>query len=85
LAAKFADLPEKPDEYVISRVLRKYGFNTKSIRKDGMAKYRYEVGRSQLGDLVTRYASSDQGEEPEAQDAEPATVQPAEIAADELL
>lgn len=81
LAAKCTDLPEKVNEYAISQVLREYGFNTKSIRKDGMPKHRYVVSRDALDDLVTRYASSDQGEEPEQQFAEPTTQQPTEIAA----
>jgi len=39
-----SDLPRELTYYDISATLRKYGFKTKSIRKDGTSKYRYHIG-----------------------------------------
>ncbi len=58
LAEKCSSLPEKLSQYEVSTVLRKYGFTTKSIRKDGVSKYRYILSYEKLADLVARYASS---------------------------
>jgi len=58
LAEKCSNLLEKLSQYEVSTVLRKYGFTTKSIRKDGASKYRYVLHYETLADLVARYASS---------------------------
>jgi len=55
LAQMCSNLPEKPSEYDISQTLRKYGFQTKSIRKDGDPKYRYVLNYEALAGLVARY------------------------------
>jgi len=56
LAHRCSNLPEKPSEHDISQTLRKYGFQTKSIRKDGDPKYRYVLNYEELEGLVARYA-----------------------------
>jgi len=56
LAHRCSNLPEKPSEHDISQTLRKYGFQTKSIRKDGDPKYRYVLNYEELAGLVARYA-----------------------------
>ncbi len=58
LAEKCSSLLEKLSQYEVSTVLRRYGFTTKSIRKDGVSKYRYILSYETLADLVARYASS---------------------------
>ncbi|MCZ6769351.1 MAG: DUF3631 domain-containing protein [Acidobacteria bacterium] len=55
LAEMCSNLLDKPSEYDISQTLRKYGFQTKSKRKDGVPKYRYVLNYEELADLVTRY------------------------------
>jgi len=60
LAEKCSSLLEELSKYEVSTVLRKYGFTTKSIRKDGVSKYRYILSYEKLADLVARYASSSQ-------------------------
>jgi hypothetical protein len=39
----------------VSATLRRYGFKTKSKRKNNLPKYRYELSAERLGDLVFRY------------------------------
>jgi uncharacterized protein DUF3631 len=46
---------EKPSE-ALSATLRQYGFKTKSVRKDGVPKYRYVLPYDELQELCTRYA-----------------------------
>jgi hypothetical protein len=46
---------EKPSEYAVSATLRRYGFETKSVRKDGSPKYRYTVEYEKLADFCARY------------------------------
>lgn len=58
LAAKCSGLPEKPSEYTVSGTLRRYGFETKSVRKDGVPKYRYSLPHERLADISRRYACS---------------------------
>ena len=58
LAEKCSNLLEKLSRYEVSTVLRKYGFTTKSNRKDGVSKYRYILSYEKLADIVERYASS---------------------------
>jgi hypothetical protein len=57
LAAQCTDLAELPNEWQVSMLLRRYGFQTKSIRKDGQPKYRYSLPRKDLAELVARYGS----------------------------
>jgi hypothetical protein len=52
------ELGEKPENLDVSSLLRRYGFETKSIRKDGEAKYRYSLSLSALDELLRRYGSS---------------------------
>lgn len=61
-------LGEKPENLPVSAVLRKYGFKTKSARKDGSEpKYRYSLASSALVELLARYGgtaqSADEGPE----------------------
>jgi hypothetical protein len=61
-------LGEKPENLPVSAVLRKYGFETKSTRKDGSEpKYRYSIPSSALVELLARYGSAAQSgdEDPE--------------------
>lgn len=51
------DLGENPESLDVSSILRRYGFETKSIRKDGQAKYRYSLAHSALHELLRRYGS----------------------------
>jgi putative DNA primase/helicase len=57
LAALSGNLAEPMDSHSISAVLRKYGFKTKSHRKEGEASplYRYVLGRAELQELVDRW------------------------------
>ncbi|MDA2935490.1 hypothetical protein MYX82_14310 [Acidobacteria bacterium AH-259-D05] len=60
LAEKCSSLPEKPSQFEVSTVLRKYGFTTKSQRKDGVPKYRYVLSYEELREIIERYGSSSQ-------------------------
>jgi hypothetical protein len=65
-ATELADLcgnvhGEKQDEAALSAVLRRYGFQTRSIRKDGQPRHRYSLPHSELSELVARYASAPAG------------------------
>jgi hypothetical protein len=51
-------LRDKTDEYQVSAVLRRYGFETKSIRKGGMPKHRYLLEAGKLDDLLGRFGGS---------------------------
>jgi hypothetical protein len=54
-------LGEKPESLDVSGVLRRYGFETKSIRKDGGdPKYRYSLPLGDLAELLARYGSTAQ-------------------------
>jgi hypothetical protein len=56
LAEKCTELPQKPGEYSVAGVLRKFGFETKSMRIDGQPpRYRYVLSRNKLEDIVARY------------------------------
>jgi hypothetical protein len=58
LAAQCANLETPIEQYTVSRVLRKYGFKTKPIRKDGEKPlYRYSLTRGELKEVVERWAS----------------------------
>jgi len=43
------------DEYGMSAILRRYGFEAKSIRKDGSPKYRYVLDAGRLANLLKRF------------------------------
>ena len=66
LAEKCSNLPEAPGKYLLSATLRKYGFINKSIRRDGISKYRYALSYHKLADIVSRYASSNHESDGEA-------------------
>jgi hypothetical protein len=54
-------LEEKPESLDVSAVLRRYGFETKSIRKDGGdPKYRYSLRFGDLAELLAHYGSTAQ-------------------------
>jgi hypothetical protein len=56
LASKCQELlGERPEEFALSSTLRRYGFETKSIRREGKAAYRYSLPHGSLSDLMTRY------------------------------
>ena len=57
LAAMCANSEEPIEESLISQTLRKYGFKTKSSRKQGVGdpRYRYTLPRAELQDLVDRW------------------------------
>jgi len=58
LAQRCSDaLGQAPDSIPIAAVLRKYGFDTKSIRTEATAtpRYRYSLSREVLLDLLSRY------------------------------
>jgi uncharacterized protein DUF3631 len=58
LAAQCANLETPIEQPTVSRVLRKYGFKTKPIRKDGEKPlYRYSLSKAELMELVERWAS----------------------------
>jgi hypothetical protein len=52
-------LPEpRPTEHMVSAMLRRYGFETKSVRQGDSIRYRYVVRRGELEDLCARYAEA---------------------------
>jgi uncharacterized protein DUF3631 len=48
---------ERADSLDVSSVLRRFGFETKSIRRGGEAKYRYSLPHRALEELLKRYGS----------------------------
>jgi hypothetical protein len=44
-------------EYAVSTTLRKFGFETKSIRKGGMPKHRYSLDSAKLREIIERYTA----------------------------
>jgi hypothetical protein len=57
LANMCGNLAEPPDQYTIGRVLNNYGFRSQSHRKPGEdPKYRYFLGRTELQEVVDRWA-----------------------------
>lgn len=64
LAEKCAQvLGESPECLPIAVVLRRYGFETKSIRKDGGARYRYSLSLDALTEIMARYGTRAEKEE----------------------
>jgi hypothetical protein len=58
LAAQCGNLETPIEQYTVSRVLRKYGFKSKPIRKDGQKPlYRYSLTHAELKEVVERWAS----------------------------
>ncbi len=57
LADQCTNLEEKPSEYAISAMLRRYGFQTKSVRMNGDPKYRYVLDYQKLANITSRYAT----------------------------
>lgn len=56
LAGLCANSEEPIDDQTITQTLRRYGFKTKSVRKDGANPlYRYSLSKADLQDLVDRY------------------------------
>jgi hypothetical protein len=55
-ASELAGLSGTVDEVQVSGVLRRHGFETKSIRKGGAPKYRYSLEHGKLEDLLARLA-----------------------------
>ncbi len=53
--AAMEGLKGKVDEYQLSAVLRRYDFETKSMRKGGMPKNRYALEAEKLKDLLARF------------------------------
>lgn len=78
LAARCSALPEVAHEYSVSQALRKHGFQTRSVRRDGTPKHRYVLPRAVLADLCNRYACSGDVVEPRAETGVPTTPQPAD-------
>jgi hypothetical protein len=64
-------LGENADGLDVSSVLRRFGFETKSIRKDGEPKYRYSLPHSALEEITKRYGGA---EKPSDEDQETAVV-----------
>jgi hypothetical protein len=52
--ASWCALDPQPTEYDIGDVLRRYGFETRSIRMDGTVRKRYELSHAQLTDICAR-------------------------------
>jgi hypothetical protein len=63
LAEMCSNLGVPPSPKEISRILRKYGFKTKSIRKGGDPKHRYVLQYEKLAEILVRYFGSDQKDE----------------------
>jgi len=70
LANMCEGLEDKPTPQEITRVLRLYYFKTKSIRKNGKPKYRYELHYKELQEILERYASPSEGVTSEDTDTE---------------
>lgn len=64
-------LGENPESLDVSSVLRRFGFETKSIRKGSEAKYRYSLPHSALEEIMRRYGLA---EKPSEEDQETAVV-----------
>ncbi len=61
LAGLCANSEETIDDGLISQTLRRYGFKTKSVRKDGdQPLYRYSLSKASLQELVDRYVLKSQ-------------------------
>jgi hypothetical protein len=73
LLKKLSHEPDSPE--TISAVLRNYGFKTKSCRKNGGdAKYRYELPKAALAEILERYGAPDLRPEIEEEDVLPVEV-----------
>jgi hypothetical protein len=54
LAAK-CELRPKPTEHEMAATLRRYGFESRSIRVGESVRYRYELGRAELAEICARF------------------------------
>ena len=63
LSVMCAGLAETVSESQITAFLRKFGFQTKSVRKGESTRYRYVLPRATLEDLCARYAGGIQSHE----------------------
>lgn len=63
------ELGEHPESLDVSATLRRYGFETKSIRKGGEPKHRYSLPLSALDELLKRYGGAAQASDSGAQAA----------------
>jgi hypothetical protein len=54
LAAR-CELDPRPTEYEISQTLRRYHFDSRSIRQGGSPRYRYELTQTQLAEVCERF------------------------------
>jgi hypothetical protein len=63
IAAMCGNLEGGSTEYDVSRVLRKYGFKSKSIRLNGAPLRRYRLMRTALEELVERWVPSGEDQE----------------------
>jgi hypothetical protein len=61
------------NEFEVSRALRQYGFETKSVRLDGAPRKRYVLSQEALSDLSGRYLRSSVGESASLETAEATT------------
>ena len=57
LAELCTGLSSHPNEYTVASSLRKFGFESKSIRKGGEPRYRYSLKREELEEVLERYGS----------------------------
>jgi hypothetical protein len=53
-------LGDKPENLDVSRVLRRYGYTIRSVRKGDEIRHRYIVPKSSLEDLLKRYGGADE-------------------------
>lgn len=58
LKAQLANCDPPPEEFAISRVLHQYGFEKKSMRRQGTddPRYRFVIRRARLSELIERFA-----------------------------
>lgn len=75
LAAICGGLGVKPDEFAVSRSLRAYGFETKSIRREDGSKRRYSITNVELTDVLGRYACGSVEGSCDLSTTQPTTVQ----------
>jgi hypothetical protein len=64
---------EAPDHLLLGSVLRKYGFDQKSIRNDAGVRRRFSLRLMELVEILDRYAETSKTSEYRPSDAEPGT------------
>jgi hypothetical protein len=70
----------KCTEYDVSRALRNYGFESKSIRKEDGSKKRYSLSRVALEEISARYLRGSETEPLRADTNQPTTAEVVEMA-----